>query len=205
MSFPLVLRSPLQSGDHLRPAMSTFGDGLPVVLDEADGAVRDLTASGITVREQDNGHVRVTHRSRRATDVLVTDARVILVGERHADRLAAGHVRLDWIVAVGGSTGRGFFRSDELRLVLQHADGAYAVVTLAFDSDVDVHEVAQDIAQRAAQAWLATGTGPDVQQWQALASAPKLAAPEGEFALHFAPSYVRVAGAAVPAQYAATA
>jgi hypothetical protein len=179
----------------LYPVVTPSGAALPVLLGDDDGAVRDLTARSLTIRTQRDGHVRERVAVRRGgVDVLVTDSRVILAGARQpADSLLAGHIRLDWIVAVGGCTERGVFRGDALRLVLQFDNGDYSVVTLSFDSDLDVHELAQDIARRTAARWLATHVaGPLTERWSALASVARQSAEHGEFALIWMPSHARV-------------
>lgn len=209
MLFPLDVRAPLEAGDDLRPETSTFGAGLPVVLDDADGAVRDLAATRLAVGHMSDGDLRRAFSSRRRPDALVTDSRVVFSSGRRGTRLVVGHVRYDWLVAVGGREG-GPFRGNELRLDLQHASGEYAVVTLSFDRSIDVHEVAQDIIRRAALHWL-TLRGGDVttpawqaESWQPLLQAPKAVAPRGEFAMHLAPSYERVAAAPLWHPFAAT-
>lgn len=195
MPFPLAIRSPHQLSDELYPVVRTDDAGRPVALDARDGAVRELVARSVTVRTQNNGHVRDGVSVRRGgVDVLVTDARIILVGTRPTpDSLLAGHVLLDWIVAVGGSTSRGFFRDDALRLVIRMMNGDYHVLTLVLQGDVDVHEVAQDIARRTAVRHLSTHVGGARERaWQGLAGVAKQTAAPGEFALHWMPTHVAV-------------
>lgn len=195
MPFPLAIRSPYQVSDELYPDVLRPGLGFPVALTADDGAVRDLAAGSVTIRTQHQGHMRGAVSVRRGgVSVLVTDARVILTGARPAaESLLAGHVQHDWLVAVGGSSGRGLFRGNALRLVLQMDSGDYQVVTLAFDGDVDVHELAQDIARRAARRRLAAdASAPFDRRWLELAEAPRLAATDGEFALHWMPEHTRV-------------
>lgn len=195
MPFPLAIRSQHQLPDDLYPVVLRAGSALPVALYAGDGAVRDVAASSLVVRTQHNGHVREAASVRRGgVDVRVTDERVILVGARPTpDSILVGHVLLDWVVAVGGSTGRGLFRGDALRLVLQMDSGDYQVLTLTLDGDVDVHELAQDIARRTARRWLAReSSSPLVTRWRALADAPRLTAEHGAFALHWTPSHTRV-------------
>lgn len=194
-SFPLAHRTQHQRPDARFPVVAAHGSACPVVLDAEDGDVRWASMRALSIQAQREGHVRETVAIRRgAGDVLVTDARVVLVGSRPmADTLMTGHVLLDWIVAVGGCASGSRFRGDALRLVLQFDDGEYHVVTLTFEGDVDVHELAQDIARRTAQRWLGLqGASPLVRRWHALAEAERLTAEDGEFALHFTPSHTRV-------------
>ena len=194
--FPVALRSHRLVADELYPVVNPAGSELPVVLRDEDGAVRDLRARSLTIRTQREGHVRDGIVVRRGgVDVLVTDARVILTGARPtADSILAGHVRLDWIVAVGACAGRGLLRGDALRLVIQLDNGDYHVLTLTFESDVDVHELAQDIARRTARHWLATAaSAPMVSRWTSLSGAAKMTAEPGEFALYWTPEHVQVA------------
>lgn len=195
MPFPLAIRSQHQLPDVLYPVVTPSGAALPVLLSDEDGAVRDLTARTLTIHAQREGHVRDRLAVRRGgVDVLVTDARVVLAGARQsADSVLAGHVLLDWIVAVGGCTERGAFRGDALRLVLQFDNGDYSVVTLTFDGELDVHELAQDIARRTADRWLATHVAaPLTPRWTAMAAVAKKTAGHGEFALHWMPSHTLV-------------
>lgn len=195
MPFPLAIRSPHQLSDELYPVVRSDDAGHPVALNTGDGAVRELVARSVTVRTQNNGHMRDGVSVRRGgVDVLLTDARVILVGARPTpDSLLVGHVLLDWVVAVGGSTGRGFFRDDALRLVIRIANGDYHVLTLVLQGDVDVHEVAQDIARRTAVRHLATHVGGARERaWQGLTGVAKQTAAPGEFALHWMPTHVAV-------------
>lgn len=195
MPFPLAIRSPHQLSDELYPVVRSDDAGHPVALHAGDGEVRELVARSVTVRPQNNGHMRDGVSVRRGgVDVLVTDARVILVGARPTpDSLLVGHVLLDWVVAVGGSTSRRFFRDDALRLVIRMANGDYHVLTLVLQGDVDVHEVAQDIARRTAVRHLATHVGGARERaWQGLAGVAKQAAAPGEFALHWMPTHVAV-------------
>ncbi|MDO7867840.1 hypothetical protein [Nocardioides jiangxiensis] len=196
MPFPVALRSHRLMADELYPVVNPAGSELPVVLRDEDGAVRDLEARSLAIRTQRDGHVRDGIVVRRGgVDVLVTDARVVFTGGRPAaDCILAGHVRLDWIVAVGASAGHGFLRGDALRLVIQLDDGDYTVLTLTFDTDVDVHELAQDIARRTAHHWLATAaSSPLVERWRTMAAAARLADEAGDFALHWMPEHLRVA------------
>lgn len=199
-SFPVAFRSQQQAPDARFPVVAARGSACPVVLAAEDGDVRWVAVRALSVQAQREGHVRETFAIRRgAGDVLVTDARVVLVGSRPTtDTLMTGHVLLDWIVAVGGCTSGSRFRDDALRLVLQFEDGEYHVVTLTFEDDVDVHELAQDIARRTARRWLSVqGASSLVRDWETLAEAPRLVAEEGEFALHVAPSHTRVAAPAI--------
>lgn len=194
MPFPIAIRSPRQLPDGLYPVVRA-GAGLPVVLTAADGGVRDLTARTMTIRTQNGGHVRDSVSVRRGgIDVLVTDSRVVLTGARPTpDSVLAGHVLLEWIVAVGGSTGRGLFSDDALRLVVRMENGDYHVITLVLDGDVDVHEVAQDIARRTAVRHLATHSGGSRETaWRGLTGVARQSAPPGEFALHWMPTHVAV-------------
>ena len=201
MPFPIAIRSQHQLRDELYPVVLGPESALPVALSAEDGAIRDLVSRSMSVRLQHNGHVRDAMSVRRGgVDVLVTDARVILMGARQTpDSMLTGHVLLDWIVAVGGSSVRGLFRDDALRLVLQMDGGDYRVVTLTFDSDADVHEIAQDIARRTAARHLAARPG-GVREgvWQAMAAVGRKHAADGEFALHWMPSHVVVPDPVAP-------
>lgn len=198
MPFPIVtVRSHHNDPDDLFPVISAPAADLPVVLHSDDGETLGFQAREITVRTQHDGHVRelVTVR-RRGIDVLVTDARVVVSAE-HAGHhgVLAGHVKYPWLVAVGGSTGNGRFDDDELRLVVQRSAGDYAVLTVGFDSGVDVHGLAQDIAQRACRLWLEMHPGvkgETAEHWAAMAEVARGDAPAGEFALHWMPEHVRV-------------
>lgn len=194
-SFPLACRSQHQQPDDRFPVVAARGSVCPVVLGADDGDVRRVELRSLSVQAQRDGHVRDALSLRRsAGELFVTDSRVVLsVSRPTPDTLLAGHVLLDWAVAVGGSTGAGRFRDDALRLVIELTQGEYVVVTATFDEAVDVHELAQDIARRTARRWLAVqGPSPLVRRWEALAEAPRLEAAPGEFALHFTPSYTRV-------------
>lgn len=194
-TFPLATRSQHQRSDGRYPIVASTGSVCPVVLDAADGDVRRAAMRSLSIQAQHKGHVRDTTLQRRgAGDLIVTDARVILAGSRPTpDSLVTGHVLLDWIVAVGGCSAGGRLRGDALRLVLQLDNGEYHVVTITFHHDVDVHELAQDIARRTARRWLAEqGSSPLASRWSELAGAERLSAPAGEFALHFTPSHSRV-------------
>lgn len=194
MPFPLAIRSPHQLADELYPVVRA-GAGLPVALTVEDGGVRDLAARTMTVRTQNGGHVRESVSVRRGgIDLLVTDSRVVFTGARPTpDSVLAGHVLLEWIVAVGGSTGRRLFGEDALRLVLRRDNGDYHVITLVLDGDVDVHEVAQDIARRTAVRHLATHSGGARESaWRGLVGVARQSAPAGEFALHWMPTHVAV-------------
>ncbi len=198
MPFPLTLRSPRQLADELYPAVTPAGSPLPVFLDRADGSVRDVTARSLKLRTQRGGHVRDGVVLRGGLDLLLTDARLVITGGRPTpDSVLAGHVPLDWIVAVGGSSSGSLFRNDALRLVVQIATGEYRVLTFTFDTDLDVHELAQDLARRTARHWLEKHGGGDfAHRWHVLASAERLSAPDGEFALHAMPEHRRVPGPA---------
>lgn len=195
-SFPLACRSPRQLPDARFPVIAARNAPCPVVLTPEDGALRSIPMRSLTVNVQREGHVRgAAWLGRGAGDLLVTDSRVIVVGDRPTpDTLMAGHVLLDWIVAVGGCAEGSRFRDDALRVVIQLDTGEYRVLTFTFAAGVDVHEVAQDIARRTARSWLASqGSSPLVRRWHALAEAAKLTAEDGEFALHWTPSHTRVA------------
>lgn len=198
MPFPIVtIRSHHHEPDDLFPVVAAPTADLPVVLHSDDGATLGVQAREITVRAQHDGHVRelVTVR-RRGIDVLITDSRVVVSSE-HAGHhgVLAGHVKYPWLVAVGGSTGSSRFDDDELRLVVQRSAGDYAVLTIGFDAGVDVHALAQDIAQRASRLWLEMHPGVTseaAEQWEAMADVARGDAPAGEFALHWMPEHVRV-------------
>lgn len=194
MPFPLALRSPRQLADEFYPAVTPAGSPLPVYLDRADGSVRDVTARSLKLRTQRDGHVRDGVVLRGGLDLLLTDARLVITGGRPTpDSVLAGHVPLDQIVAVGGSSSGSLFQNDALRLVIRIASGEYRVLTFTFDTEMDVHELAQDVARRTALLWLETHGGGDFAgRWHALASVARLHAPDGEFALHSMPEYRRV-------------
>ena len=195
MPFPLAIRSPRQFADELYPAVTPAGSPLPVFLDGWDGAVRTLAPRSLAIHTQHVGHVSEGAVVRGDLELLVTDSRVVIVGGRPTpDSVQAGHIPLDRIVAVGGSATARPFRGDALRLVIQLDTGEYRVLTFDVGSDVDVHELAQDIARRTARHWLDVhGGGELLHTWRAVADAERLTAARGEFALHSMPEHRRVA------------
>jgi hypothetical protein len=198
MPFPIVtVRSLHHEPDELFPVIAAPSADLPVVMRSDDGETLGVRAREITVRTQNDGHVRelVTVR-RRGIDVLVTDSRVVVSAEHASPHgVLAGHVKYPWLVAVGGSSGNGRFDDDELRLVVQRSGGDFAVLTIGFEPDADVHGLAQEIAQRAARLWLEMHPGVKgefAERWESVADAARGKAPAGEFALHWMPEHVRV-------------
>jgi len=204
MPFPIVtVRSRHHEPDELFPIVSSPAADLPVVMHSDDGETLSLRAREITVRTQHEGHVRelVTVR-RRGIDVLVTDSRVVVTADHASpDGVLAGHVKYPWLVAVGGSTSNGRFSDDVLRLVVQRSGGDYAVMTIGFEPDADVHGLARDIARRAARLWLEMHPGvmsESADNWRAMAEVHRGKAKAGEFALHWMPEHVTVDSLARP-------
>ena len=198
MSFPIVaVRTSHHAPDELFPLVAPPEADLPVVLHADDGHAMAVTAREISVRTQFEGRVReLVAVRRRGVEVTITDARVIVTCERapHGSVLA-GHVKYPWLVAVGGSQREGRFDDDELRLIVQRSAGDYAVLTIGFEDGVDVNGLAQEIAHRAADLWLEThpdGRQENTALWQGIATAEKLHAAKGEFALHWMPDHIRV-------------
>lgn len=198
MPFPIVtVRSVHNEPDELFPVIAAPSADLPVLMHADDGETLGVRAREITVRTQNDGHVRelVTVR-RRGIDVLITDSRVVVSAEHASPHgVLAGHVKYPWLVAVGGSTGNGRFADDELRLVVQRSGGDYAVLTIGFEPDMDVHGLARDIAHRAARLWLEMHPGVKgeaADRWRAAADVQRGKAKAGEFALHWMPDHVRV-------------
>lgn len=195
MSFPIVdVRTQHHAPDELFPLVAEAD--LAVVLHADDTRAMSVTGREISVRTQLEGHVReVVAVRRRAVEVTITDARVIVTCE-HVPRgsVLAGHVKYPWLVAVGGSSRQGRL-DDELRMIVRRSAGDYAVLTVGFEHTVDVNALARDIARRAADRWLETHSGDaheNTALWQGLAAAEKLQAADGEFALHWMPDHVRV-------------
>jgi hypothetical protein len=198
MPFPIVtVRSHHHEPDELFPIVAPPQADMPVVMHADDGEIVSAQAREMTVRTQHDGHVRelVTVR-RRGIDVRVTDARVVVSAEHSPHHgVLAGHVKYPWLVAVGGSMSNSRFSDDELRLVVQRSGGDYAVLTLGFEPDADVHGMARDIAQRAARLWLEMHPGAHderAEQWLSVAEAQRGKAKAGEFALHWMPEHVKV-------------
>lgn len=200
MNFPILdLRSPAHGHDALFPVVAPPEAGRTLVLHADDLDVAEYRARDITVKTQLDGHVQelLTVR-RRDVAVTVTDARVTLACEPVTPHgILAGHVKLPWLVAVGGSSRHGRFDNDELRLIVQRELGDYAVLDIGFSDGTDVAEVAADIARRAARLWLETHPGSTSEttgSWREVAHAQRAEAPRGEFHLHWMPEHVPVAG-----------
>lgn len=198
MPFPIVtVRSLHHEPDELFPVVAAPSADLPVVMHSDDGEAISVLARELAVRTQNDGRVRelVTVR-RRGIDVLITDSRVVVTAEHASPHgVLAGHVKYPWLVAVGGSAANGRFADDELRLVVQRSGGDYAVLTIGFEPDTDVHGLARDIARRAARLWLETHPGvmnESADRWREMAEVHRAKAKAGEFALHWMPEHVRV-------------
>ncbi|RJS45411.1 hypothetical protein [Nocardioides cavernaquae] len=209
MSFPMVtVRSLEHAPDARFPLMAAPGTGRLVTLEPGDGAVSTLRVREVAVRSQLDGHVReVVHVRRHGSELMVTDARVVVCSTHVEGRsIVTGHVRYPWLVAVGGSRADGRHGLDELRLIVQAASGDYAVLTLGFDRHVDwgadVYGLAAVIADRAGRSWLREHPGADSarrSEWAATVGARRKVARPGEFALHWMPEYERVPEAATGA------
>lgn len=210
MSFPMVtVRSLEHAPDALFPGMAAPGSGSLVTLEPGDGAVTSLRVREVAVRTQVDGHAReVVHVKKHGSELMVTDSRVVVCAEHtEARSILAGHVRYPWLIAVGGSRAEGRHGLDEVRLIVQCADGGFAVLTLGFDRrvdrrfdwgpdvGVDVDALAADIAGRAARSWLREHPevhGEERSQWENAAQAQPKTNRCGEFSLHWMPEYVRV-------------
>lgn len=152
-------------------------------------------AREITLRSQLDGHITELLNLRRSDVVAtLTDLRVALAVNPTAEHgQMDGEVDLSWVVAVGGSTGKGRER-DHLRIIVQRMSGGYLVVDLGMaPEEQDVHEIAAAIARRAAEHWLVRHrgeTGEVAETWVRLATAAPLQdSPEdvGDYHLHWMP------------------
>lgn len=162
----------------------------PITPEPLDGPVVRLSADRLAVIELAGGGERELVKLRRlSAEVLVTDQRVAVAttsfrrlarrrqlralthgiadppGLRHRSRhrILLGHVRYQWLTAVGFKTSIARRPTERVRLVLR--DGSKGVIRpLALDidlSDARAREIAQHIARRAARFCLAHLDVPD--------------------------------------------
>lgn len=121
-----------------------------------------------------------------------------LAARRRKGKALVGHVRYRWLSHVGAASKAGLLSRDKVRILVREGNqsahpGAHLELLLLFKRGIDPHEIAAEIARRAAQARLLETDLSDEHrsEFELLAEASKLANKPKEYATHAMPTYYR--------------
>ena len=113
---------------------------------------------------------------------------------RRRGKMLVGHVRYQWVEAVGGSRKMGFLDSEMLRLLVTTESGHGRVLDITLPNNVDSMAIASGIARRVACLRLASVVAGETEraELEQLAKAEALQPTKGQFSLHHFSGAARV-------------